>query len=1438
MRRSYNMLVLTVLALAVSLPALAQECQKSFRITGTGVDGQQKDFVMALRRPLREAPSFDPAISEVSDEKYYRGYYQVVPNSATFKQNCAGLVMDRHWRTGNTYFPASTFFADIVQRFARVVSSGFQAGDIVVFGSANHVAHVVGPGSMGSRAIIESKDNEESIVRGELYLSGASKDPIKQKNGAPTIYRLVGPVSVTEVSYGECDVADLTVTIDVNETLRGELRPLAGATVTLRLNNGETINAPLTDGQGKTAVVISNTPQGRVAIARAGLGVKVTLKGFENKSDTIPASFLTGADAIWNMTMTRTADNPADADPNIPPGTGGISLEEWEKRLKAFTDRLAAAEAKKAEFVKKQSSLKNNVQAVEKAETESRRLIAELKKLKPAVDRVEQYCKDAAKAGQQLDAIAKTVRDKEKEATTLTDELVALTDKCSSADDVRRIREGTTRLQQLIKDLADPVKEARKQNDELKRLQAESQKEMLEILKAVDMVKSVKEQEDKVNQAFKDAMKDYDVMSTLEREISDLSFALFGDYLKLRREHPSSTIPPATDKQLEALNVRVEALRTGASAGMAPVEIANKIPTVAALTTEASTIVSQYRSALCLIKSRDDVLDDIVGSVTFAGLGLQTLLNSESKIKQCEERLDCASQIKKINEALDIGDLEGATSIIAAVKPLCDTSAVEKRWTEISTRISFDLGTARNKWRDIASSCDYRGAYDAAIVIQRQYPRHPWIVKNLPDIERGYRAEEQIRALVEKLVVEDRARNYDEAERILAQIDGIAAPFPCMIAETKKLRGEYGRGKPVSPETERLCRQLLNEIRAAIAAKRLVEASQKLKQAQQDCANVSPALFTDLGAAQTELDRAIQQAINDVSANAGKCEFEAAYRLAEQVRQVSPGAFTAEFVERLRQQAEAQREARQFLEPGLEAIKQKDVKGAVSSLRRASGVRNLPQCIADNVNKLLKELEKRQSFTELTEQVQRATERCDYKEAAVLLSQIKAIAPREDYIIDWLKTNDPILADLQMRERNALDWIRQAEALHAKAESASTTDPVDWNSVSLTVKQAMDLLVKANDEAPKCMSRQNMEAIRQRLNAIATRKKPEIAASIALLIDTSGSMADNNKIFQAKEAARRAARQVSKTTEIAILHFDGSCGGGAMRVAAAFTTDVNVLLAAIDGLRPGGGTPMYVSTAEAVDYAQKNGRGKQRTVVLMSDGGDSCRDEQAKAAASIRSSNIPVSTIGFDVGNNQQAQGDLGNLAKMTGGRTFSASAADPREIIRAFSLAMLPSLLKDLDFGAAGSSLGGYFTQAKTMVQQQNISGALMMLQQANQIAPSSPNLNFNLSLVYEADDQLIPAVTHANNYLRLAPQAVDRADVENRIGEIQQELQRNPRVVMDSSGCRDVLAWSQTEREAAKRAKDTSRMQAILEILIASQRGDCEKARPMAETYKSRYR
>jgi hypothetical protein len=65
-----------------------------------------------------------------------------------------------------------------------------------------------------------------------------------------------------------------------------------------------------------------------------------------------------------------------------------------------------------------------------------------------------------------------------------------------------------------------------------------------------------------------------------------------------------------------------------------------------------------------------------------------------------------------------------------------------------------------------------------------------------------------------------------------------------------------------------------------------------------------------------------------------------------------------------------------------------------------------------------------------------------------------------------------------------------------------------------------------------------------------------------------------------------------------------------------------------------------------------------------------------------------------------------------------------------------------------------------------------------------------------------------------------------------------RNPTMQFDPAACRDVYFWAQGERDVAKRAKNTGRHQAVLEIQILAQRGECAKAKDLTAKYKETYR
>jgi len=1435
-----------------STPTLAQqrECNKSFRIQGVDKDGKSQDFVITFKRFLVDFDQSVIDVKELEEERKYRGYYTLKPNlHPTRLTNCPGYVANYLWGTGNTTSSVSEIHTRIINVFLqREFSSGsVQKGDIVIFGPDTHIAVVTGPGTT-NRFPIESKDNEGAPLEGVMDTSRFN-DPIIVRNGSPRFYRLL-PFTVTEVAPGNCDAgADLKIIIEVNESAYGKLRPVGQASVTLQFSSGAKVGPTLSnDSNGEAEFLISKATPEQLLAARQGVRVEVTKKGYHSKSDSISADLLSGTERRWMMTLTRTADNPIEADPNIPPPpVSPTGLSDWQKKLTALIAKIAALEARRPGALAKLNTGRASIAKIAQAREKIKELLEKLRdqSLKDAIARAEQHCKDATAAVKSLAEQEKKIREKEKAATALTDEILKLAEACASADDVKTIRAKTQELTQTIKDMEAPLKQAKADNDTLKTLMAKLALEMKTLATAADLRKEIGEQNDAANKAFAEAFKAFDEARDLTTGISNTKSALTTELFDLRQQYPFLPMPDATEKQLEALDGRLTKVTEGLSNAQDIKDLQARLDEVDKLVKEADQVVSEYQKKLCTIQARDNAIERIEGSVTFAALGLHTVTRAEAQVQKCELKLYCQEQAAKVEQALSVGDIDTSAPLIGEMKAKgCDTSELEQKAQKVQDKV-FDLLTAaKNAWRDAATYCDYEAAYKAAQALAQQFPNHPWIIQNLPEIERAGKAQQEIKQITEQLVAADRNSNYAEAERLIAQAEKVAAPYPCLVTEVAKLRKEYlkGKPKPGSTATEQECLTLLAEIRQALDSDNLVVAAQKLKIAQQRCANVTPAIFAALQALQQQLEQAIQQLSNKTQTKMGQCEFEAALQLAEQLQQLNPAApWLAANLTNLQQQAAAQREAREYLRAGKAAIEGKNLDGAISALASGLAVPNLPTCMRSPMETLKKELTIRKEFINLTEQVEEATRLCDYTKAQQVVGKITAISPRYDFVTTWMNTELPKLSELIQHRQQALQFIKDADSLANQAVTAAATEPVDWTKVGQLVQQAMGKLDEADSIAPKCMQERNqMEAIRQKCRDISQKKPAEIQTSIVLLIDTSGSMGDNNKIENAKAAARAAVQNVSKTNEIAVLGFSGDCSGGAVRYACPFTTDLNALLKAIDGLGPGGGTPMYIATGVAVDYAKKKARGKSATVVLMSDGGDTCRDKQAEASAAIRQSNIPVNTIGYDVGNNQQAQGDLANLATLTGGRSYSASTADPKEIVNAFKLAMLPSLFKDFELaqGGSGSAVSGHFAAAKRAIQQQDLNAATYQLQQAQSLAPNSAAVNYNLALVNEANDKPLAAIRNAESYLKLAPNALDRADVEGRIAQMRRDVEANPRAEYDPNACRDIYNWAMTEREAAKKSGNPSRLQTLLEIQIAAQRGDCAKARQLQASYRQQFR
>jgi len=165
--------------------------------------------------------------------------------------------------------------------------------------------------------------------------------------------------------------------------------------------------------------------------------------------------------------------------------------------------------------------------------------------------------------------------------------------------------------------------------------------------------------------------------------------------------------------------------------------------------------------------------------------------------------------------------------------------------------------------------------------------------------------------------------------------------------------------------------------------------------------------------------------------------------------------------------------------------------------------------------------------------------------------------------------------------------------------------------------------------------------------------------SVALAMDISGSMADEDKMAQAQAAAKRFTEQMRPRDQIAVLSF-----GDEVRVSQRLTRDRKMLGRAIDNLTAGGNTRLHDAVAQSLTQLSIAPSGA-RAVVLLTDGRDTASQrtlqdnlDQAVAVG------VPVYAIGL--GSDLEPD-VLERLAASTGGRYYQAPTGD--DLTQAFRL-------------------------------------------------------------------------------------------------------------------------------------------------------------------------
>lgn len=133
------------------------------------------------------------------------------------------------------------------------------------------------------------------------------------------------------------------------------------------------------------------------------------------------------------------------------------------------------------------------------------------------------------------------------------------------------------------------------------------------------------------------------------------------------------------------------------------------------------------------------------------------------------------------------------------------------------------------------------------------------------------------------------------------------------------------------------------------------------------------------------------------------------------------------------------------------------------------------------------------------------------------------------------------------------------------------------------------------------------------------KKTFDLQRSILFLVDCSGSMSSSNRIARAREAVVNAVNGLKEDTEVAVIAFSGC--GSRPRVVAGFSacTEENKksIITKAQSLSAGGATPLAEAIRYAKWYLNRNARSKNRNMITLSDGEETCQGKPTSEARAL-----------------------------------------------------------------------------------------------------------------------------------------------------------------------------------------------------------------------------
>ena len=156
---------------------------------------------------------------------------------------------------------------------------------------------------------------------------------------------------------------------------------------------------------------------------------------------------------------------------------------------------------------------------------------------------------------------------------------------------------------------------------------------------------------------------------------------------------------------------------------------------------------------------------------------------------------------------------------------------------------------------------------------------------------------------------------------------------------------------------------------------------------------------------------------------------------------------------------------------------------------------------------------------------------------------------------------------------------------------------------------------------------------------------------VSLVIDVSGSMNDDNKLREAKEAAKAFIARLRSKDRTAIITFSN-----VVTLHQQPTGDPGILNRAIDSLTAQGPTRLYDGIARGVQEVLRGRVGGRRAVIVLTDGEDTGSQTSLESAIQPAvEAAVPIYTIGV---GREIKEDILSSVANQSGARYYQATQA------------------------------------------------------------------------------------------------------------------------------------------------------------------------------------